>query len=226
MDTPGSKSNTSIVVILLVLLAVCGLKLKHDWESNNAETSIAVSRQIESHYNKLFSDLDLNKPFDPMPRLQFTREQVRQKEAGASEKEKKAVYEQAGKLLDAMIEVADERKQALQVLLRKASQPRAKLDMAHSVTSSAQHFLQLDIRRANESLNKRKAVLDQLLAQVRNAETDWNSHLPNTAKEEYYSSRNIPSVFVTAGVSEPAHSNPLERRAYDQRKTLPLGLSQ
>lgn len=179
--------------------------------------SIAVSRVIEPIYFDLFSDLNKDAPYDLVPKITVARERILDKESEAAA-DKKSVYTLAVKLLDGMVAAGDDRTEALEVLLKTAAQPRAALETERTVNSSNQHFLASQLRRGTEGLKKRKPALDALFAQLRNAERDWNSRLPKNALPENYDMGNVPSALIS--VEADARQNPLEQKAYDQRRSV------
>lgn len=236
MDTPRSSSNGIIAVVCVTLLGLCGYKVYQDHLERERLAklpppstprpkatpkpvvySIAVSRLIEPIYFDLFSELNKDDPYDLVPKMTIARERILDKEAEA-EQSKKPVYTIAAKLLDGMIPAGEERTEALEVLLKTAAQPRASLETDRTVSSSNQHFFASQLRRVTESLRKRKPALDTLFSQLRNAEREWNTRLPKDAVPEIYDVGNIPSALIT--VEAQARQNPLEQKAYDQKRAV------
>lgn len=236
MDTPRSSSNGLLVIVCLGLLALCGYKVYQDRLERERlanmppppkprpatpapprEQTITVSRVIEPLYVDLFSDLNKDNPVDLVPQMTIARERILDKQAAAA-KDKQAVYDLGTKLLDGMISAAEERTQALEALLKAASQPRAALDGGQSMTSSHQHFVAAHLRRGTESLKRRKNPLDTHFAQLRTAEREWNTRLPKNSPQEAYDMANIPPAIITVDVE--ARQNPLEQKAYDQRRAV------
>jgi len=217
MDTPRTSSNGLIVVISLGLLALCGYKLYRGWHTPPTEYAIVVTRQIEANYSELFSDLDVARPLDLVPRIEITRDQVLSKRLNAS-KEKQAVYDEALRLLKAMMETAQERTQSLETLLKTAAQPRGTLETSPAMTSSSQHFFALQLRRGNESLQKQKPGMDRLFAQVRASEREWNARLPDGTPEETYNFQRPRSNLIR--VNTASRQNPLDHEAYDKRRAI------
>jgi hypothetical protein len=64
-----------------------------------------------------------------------------------------------------------------------------------------------------------EAIVDQLFVQVRTAERDWNKHAGKNATVERYDLPPKTPVYVTLDQA-PTAANPLEQRAYDQRRAV------
>jgi hypothetical protein len=245
MDAPRSSSNGILTIVCLGILALCGYKLYQDHLERERlaelsriakstprpatpratppppkpiEYAITASRQIEPYYIQLFADLDRNNPIDLVPPITIVRERVLDKHATAS-KEKQVVYEFATKLLDGMTAAAEERTQALESLLKTAAQPRTALDASRNTGTSNQIFLEAQTKRLREALMRRKPAVDNLFAQLRNAERQWNIRLPNDSPLEMYDIGAFAPAIITADVE--TRSNPLEQRAYDRRTIYP-----
>jgi hypothetical protein len=244
METPQPSSNGFLTVVCLGILALCGYKLYQDHLERERlaqmsrvakatprpatprpttpppkpiEYAITASRLIEPHYVQLFSDLNRENPIDLVPTISIVRERVLDKHVTAP-KEKQVVYELATKVLDGMIASAEERTQALESLLKTAAQPRGALESTNNKNTSNQLFLETQTKRLKESLMRKKPAVDNLFAQLRNAERLWNSRLPNDSLPETYDIAAIPPALITVDVEN--RSNPLEKRAYDQRRAI------
>ncbi|MHA3771358.1 hypothetical protein ACXR0O_07465 [Verrucomicrobiota bacterium sgz303538] len=178
--------------------------------------AVALSRVIEPLYKDLISPLDQNHPADLVPQLQITRERILDIQAHA-EGEKKSVYAQSVTLIETMIAFAEERTKALESLIR-AAKGKSSLDSPTATSSSSAFFAQTSIKRWEDEKSRRKPALDQLFAQLRNTEREWNKRVGKDAAVERYDLPDNTPVYVNidAPVTAP---NPLERRAYDQRRT-------
>jgi hypothetical protein len=221
MDTPRSSSAALITIISLGILAVCGYKLylgrqklTPSAKPEPREYAVKATTLLEPWYEKLFSDFNLENPTDLVPVLTILRERIQDKRAGA-EKDKQVLYDRAVELMDGMISGAEERTQALEALLKTAAQPRTTLETTRSMSSSNDHFLAAQMKRSMESLKRRKPALDNLFAQMSRAERDWNAHLPKNAAPESYK---FPGIVPVITVDSEPRRNPLEQKAYDQRK--------
>ena len=73
------------------------------------------------------------------------------------------------------------------------------------------------MKRWEEEKNRRKPVLDQVFAQLRIAEREWNKRAGKDAPVEIYDFPDRTPVLINLDPPVAA-SNPLERRAYDQRR--------
>jgi len=244
MDTPRSSTNGILIIVCLGILGLCGYKLYQDHLERERlaripvvakatprpitprpatpapkpiKYAITASRLIEPHYIQLFSNLSRENPIDLVPMLTIIRERILDKHAAAP-KEKQLIYELATKVLDAMIAGGEERTQALESLLKTAAQPAGSLESKLSSSTSTQHFLEIQTKRLSESLMRRKPAVENLLAQLRNAERQWNSRLPNDSFSETYDVTAFPPAIIT--VDAEVRSNPLEQKAYDKRRAI------
>jgi hypothetical protein len=233
MNTPRSSSNGFLAIVCLGILAICGYKVYQDrlererlagitpapapTQRKPIEHAIAVTRVIEPHYVDLFADLNKDRPMDLVPVMTITRERIRDKHA-AAEGDKKAVYDLAVKVLDAMISAGEERTQALESILKADAQPRTALETGRTVNTSNQLFLNSQIKRSSESLKRRKPSVENLFAQLRTAERNWNTHLPKNAPLEIYEIPSISHPVIT--VEANTRDNSLEQKAYGQRRAV------
>lgn len=182
-----------------------------------AEKAIGITRVIEPYYVDLFSDLNVEYPVDLVPVLTIARERLLDRHATA-DKERKAIYELGAKLLEGMKDVAEQRTQLLEALLKSAARPNSTLETTQPMNSSGQHFLAGQARRSNEALKRRRQPLDSLFIQLRTAEREWNARLPENARQETYNFKGLPYAVIT--VQAEARQNPLEQRAYDQKRAV------
>ena len=65
---------------------------------------------------------------------------------------------------------------------------------------------------------RKKPALDNLFAQLRNAERLWNNQLPKDSQPETYDAAEVSPAIISVEVE--TRSSPLEKRAYDQRRTV------
>ncbi|HET6409879.1 MAG TPA: hypothetical protein VFG14_18460 [Chthoniobacteraceae bacterium] len=232
MDAPRSSSNGFLTIVCVGILALCGYKLYHDKQEKDRqsnqpvpiksarkvpETMITVSQLIEPHYVELFSDLNRNNPVDLVPLLTISKERILDFRARSNEP-KQAVFDHAAKLLDGMIVAAEERTQALESVLKTAARSRSTLDAPQATVTSNDLFLGTQTKRLVESLQRKKPALDTQFAALRTAEREWNSKLPPHAWADKYNIPNWPSAIIT--VEADARNNPLEKKAYDQRRSV------
>ncbi|RYD63805.1 MAG: hypothetical protein EOP84_33310 [Verrucomicrobiaceae bacterium] len=181
--------------------------------------AIALSRVLEPHYRDLFSSLDQHRPEDLVPPLEITKERILDMQTHA-EPEKQVVYSRGITLLNGMIALAEERTKTLEAMLKTAA-GRSSLDSPNAVSTSTSFFTQTTIKRWEEEKARHKARLDQLFTALRTAERDWNKRAGKNALVERYDlpTDSAPVLVTVDHVAPPA--NPLERKAYDQRRVTP-----
>jgi hypothetical protein len=178
--------------------------------------AVGLSRVIEPLYTELFSDLNQSQPADLVPPLEVTRERILDKKTHV-EAEKQPAYDAAIRLLTAMAAVGEERTKTLQAMLQ-AAQAKASLEGTNSMTRSGAFFAQGVVKRWDEERKRRKPALDQIFAQLRNAEREWNKRAGEHALVENYDLPALAPLYITT--EQVAASNPLDRRAYDQRRVI------
>jgi hypothetical protein len=231
MNTPRSSSNGFLAIVCLGILAICGYKVYQDRLERErlanikpqtprkpTEHAITASRLIEPHYVELFTDLNKDKPMDLVPAMTITRERIVDKHVGA-DGDKKAVYDLATKVLDAMIAAGEERTQALEAILKTDAQPRAALETGRTLNTSNQLFLESQTKRFTESLKRKKPSVDNLFSKLRTAERDWNARLPKDSPPEIYEIPQLPPALITVDANV-TRENPLEQKAFNQRRAI------
>jgi hypothetical protein len=178
--------------------------------------AVAISRSIEPQYQELFSDLNSHHPADLVPALEITRERILDKQQHV-EVEKHEAYTAGINLIKAMVAVAEIRTQKLQALLDANARPAAALD-GRTTTTTSSFFAQTTARQWDAERQRRKPALDQLFANLRQKEREWNKRAGENAQAEDYDIPIFQPVFVS--VDPVAVQNPLERRAYDQKRAV------
>ena len=218
-----------LVLLAIGCLAVGAYKIHSDRVKDAAELAaiearaaqprgqaVGLTKVIEPFYNELFSDLNQNDPADLVPPLETVRERILDKQTHA-EAEKQPIYDLAIRLLTAMAAVGEERTKTLQSLLQ-AAQTKASLEGQNSMTRSGAFFAQSVAKRWDDERRRRKPPLDQMFAQLRSAEREWNKRLGEDAKVENYKVPRRAPVYITADQVAPA--NPLDRNAYNQQRVV------
>jgi hypothetical protein len=115
-----------------------------------------------------------------------------------------------------MMEIAEERTAALHAMLR-AQKAKGALDANTGLTSTREFFAQGAARRWEEQKRSLKARADQVYAQLRNAERDWNVGATPGAPSDSFERPGIPPVYDTSEPETEAR-NALERGAYNYKR--------
>jgi len=116
-----------------------------------------------------------------------------------------------------MIDTADERSKALTAFckaraVRPSNRPRA------PPVSSA-FFAQTALKRWEAERQRRKAIADQLFAQLRNAEREWNASLPANSPVDSYDDVDMSPVMIS--VEETASTIRWRKAATTDQSTTP-----
>lgn len=223
MYPPRPSFNGLFVTALLGMVAFCGNAhgqapaapaAPADPTASVPDRPIGLSAAFEPYYKQLFEEVKMDYPADLVPPLTLARERLLDKSTKV-DAQKKAVYDIGLKLLDNMKVVAEERSQALIGLLKAAARPTSSLDTAKSTASTNEHFLNLQLQRANDGLKRRKPAVDAMFAQLKTAEQTWNARFPEGTRAENYNFKGLSSPIITKEAGYPWRTN------YYQRYGLP-----
>lgn len=179
-------------------------------DSSVPERPVGLSAVLEPYYQHLFSELKTDYPADLVPPLTLARERLLDKSTKVVA-EKKAVYDLGLKLLDNMKAVAEERTQSLMALLKAAARPSSSLDTAKSTASTNEHFLKLQLQKANDSLKRKKPALDAMFTQLKTAERAWNARFPEGTRAENYNFKALSYPIISKEAGYPWRSNYYQR---------------
>ena len=117
-----------------------------------------------------------------------------------------------------MIDLAEERTKILQTLVQGTVKGPGSLDSRQSATTAASFFGDRAIKRWNDEKARRKPLIDQLMAQLRAAERQWNQNASKDAPPESYETPVVAPVYITAAPAVTGGA--LERGAYNQRRVI------
>lgn len=179
--------------------------------------TVSISRNLEPLHIELFSNLDQRTPADLVVPLEVTRERILDQKSRVDPNES-GVYDAGAAAVTAMIDLAEERTKALQVMVEAAGK-KGTLDSRNTASSSAAFFAQSTVKRWEEEKRRRKPGVDQLLTRLRNAEREWNQRASPGAHEDSYDVPEIAPVNITADRSA-APVNPLERGTYNKQQVI------
>lgn len=195
-------------------------RLNLPWRSQGE--AIGVSRVIEPFYNELFGQLVLARPVDLKPPLQTIKKRFEEMHRVATP-DKQAVYGQAVALLNHMIPLAEERSKALDAAFKGAT-TKGTLDGPKATNTTTGFFARISTQRWDNAKAQLKPRLDQMFAQLRAAEFEWNRRAGNPKEIENYDLPAFQPVWITGSPgtaldtpspSQRRSSNPWAGSSYD-----------
>lgn len=221
MYTPHPLFNGLFATVLLSLVTFCGdapgqaptappASPETPQVASVPERPIGLSAVFETYYQRLFSEVKIDDPADLVPPLTLARERLLDKSTKV-DAQKKAVYDLGIKLLDNMKVVAEERTQSLIGLLKTAARPASSLETTKSTGSTNEHFLNLQLQRANDGLKRKKPALDAMFTQLKTAERAWNTRFPEGTRAENYNFKGLFSPLITKEAGYPWRTNYYQR---------------